>query len=335
MKLILLLCCLYLFNLYAEDVDTNSSYIDTTHKIISNKVTDYSSTLDQGINTLFTDKNAQNKRDNSKNSTNAIDNFFKNEKYINETDESFVSVNFNTKFQSKYGHTNTMSVNAHIALKRTNKKLNLFIKSVNESNTNTNIEGNKDSHTEVGMEYFRADYYKIQSKYSIGIRRLYPFIRARYFKKFTTGNWEIEPMQIFEYSTKDDFKEATYLYFDRTLMDKALFRIALHRETRTKLTGMDYDISAQYYWNFNKKTALNISEIFSGNTKYKMNLSSQEYSGINNYTTVVNFRKNVWKKWFFYEISPSLNFHKENDYQANYAITFLINIYFGNFGNKL
>jgi hypothetical protein len=225
-----------------------------------------------------------------------------------------------------------MSVSAHIALKKTNKKLNLFISGTSDG-TKKIID--KNSATELGLNYFRSDYYKIKSKYSIGIRGFNLFLRARYYKIFNYGNWKIEPMQIFEYSTRDHFKESTFVYFDKTLWEKNLFRIALHRETRTNLTGMDYDISAQYYWNFNKKTILQFAEVFAGNTQYKVYPASEEYSGINNYTTVINFRKNIWKKWFFYEISPSVNFHKQNDYKANYSIMFLINIYFGNFANKL
>ncbi|WP_151900186.1 hypothetical protein [Sulfurimonas hydrogeniphila] len=138
-------------------------------------------------------------------------------------------------------------------------------------------------------------------------------------------------MQIFEYSSKESFTERTFIYFDNTLTDRSLLRLTLHRETKTKVKGMDYDISAQYYWNFNKKNILSISEIFSGNTEYTTEQSSKKYSGINNYATVLTFRKNIWKKWFFYQISPSVNFHKENSYKANYAIAFLINLYFGDF----
>ncbi|WP_434636283.1 hypothetical protein MLC35_06725 [Sulfurimonas sp. NW7] len=317
MKFFLFLFVFLLCVLRAESIDTNSSYLDTAHKIISDKVTGYSDTLDQTISKLFTGKKAQN----------SYDDFFKNEKYFNETEKSFVSVNLNTQFQSKYKEKSTLNINANIALKRTNQKLNLFISGINE---NKNII-DKNAATELGLNYFRSDSYEIQSRYSIGIRGFYPFVRARYYKVFIAKNWKIEPMQIFEYSSKESFTERTFIYFDNTLTDRSLLRLTLHRETKTKVKGMDYDISAQYYWNFNKKNILSISEIFSGNTEYTTEQSSKKYSGINNYATVLTFRKNIWKKWFFYQISPSVNFHKENSYKANYAIAFLINLYFGDF----
>jgi len=322
MKYFLFFFALSLFALHADSVDTNTSYIDTAHKIISNKVTDYSRTIDQEISKVFTGEKGTQKETEKQNS---YDSFFKNEKYFNETEKSFVSVNLGTQLQSKYKNKNTLTVNAHIDLKRTNKKLNLFISGGNENKKNID----KNNATEVGINYFRSDTYKIQSRYSIGIRSSYLFIRARYYKVFTTTNWKIEPMQIFEYSSKNIFKENTFIYFDKTLEDTSLLRFTLHRGTQSNLTGMNYDISTQYYWNSHKKNVFTLSETLSGNTKYQVYPSSKKYSGINNYTTRLTMRRNVWKKWFFYQISPSVNFHKENNYKANYAINFLINLYFG------
>jgi len=320
MKFFLFFFALSLFALHADPVDTNASYIDTAHKIISNKVTDYSRTIDQQISKVFTGE-----KEKEEEKQNSYDSFFKNEKYLNETEKSFVSVNLGTQLQSKYKEKSTLTVNARIDLKRTNKKLNLFISGANENKKIID----KNAPTEIGINYFRLDTYKIQSRYSFGIRGFYPFIRARYYRVFTTTNWEIEPMQIFEYSTKDAFKENTFIYFDKTLEDTSLLRFTLHRATQSTTSGMDYDISTQYYWNSHKKNIFSISEILSGNTQYKLDPSSKKYSGINNYTTRLTLRRNIWKKWFFYQITPSVNFHKENSYKANYAINFLINLYFG------
>jgi len=322
MKFFLFFFALSLFTLHAQSVDANASYIDTTHKIISDKVTNYSKSIDQHISRIFTKKREQNSEEKKQNT---YDSFFKNEKYFNETEKSFVSVNIGTQLQSKYKNKSTLTLNAHIALKKTNKKLNLFISGVNENKKIID----KNSATEVGINYFRSDTYKIKSRYSLGIRGFHLFIRARYYKVFTTTNWKIEPMQIFEYTSKNIFKENTFIYFDNTLKSTSLLRFTLHRGTQSDLSGMDYDISTQYYWNSHTKNVFTLSETVSGNTRYQLDPSSKKYSGINNYTTNLTFRRNIWKKWFFYQITPSVNFHKENSYKANYAINFLINLYFG------
>ena len=322
MKFFLFFFALSLFALHAKPIDTNASYIDSAHKIISDKVTDYSRNIDQQISKVFAGETQAQKETEKQNS---YDSFFKNEKYLDETEKSFVSINIGTQLQSKYKNKNKLAVNAYIDLKRTNKKLNLFISGGNENKNNRD----KNNATEVGVNYFRSDTYKIKSRYSLGIRAFYLFFRARYYKVFTTKNWKIEPMQIFEYSSKNIFKENSFIYFDKTLEDTSLLRFTLHRGTQSNLTGMDYDISTQYYWNSHKKNVFTLSETLSGNTKYQVVPSSKIYRGINNYTTSLTMRRNVWKKWFFYQISPSVNFHKENSYKANYAINFFINLYFG------
>jgi len=324
-KFFLFFLALSFFTLHANSIDTNdtnSSYIDTAHKIISDKVTDYSKTIDTQMSKVFIGEKEK-KIDIEK--QNSYDSFFQNEKYLNETEQSFVSVNLSTQLESKYNNKNTLTVNAHIDLKRTNQKLNLFISGANK-NKNT-ID--KNGATEVGINYFRTDTYKIKSRYSLGLRSTYLFLRARYYKVFTPMSWKIEPMQIFEYTSKNIFKENTFIYFDKTLEDTSLLRFTLHRGTQSNLTGMDYDISTQYYWNSHKKNVFALSETLSGNTEYRVYPYSKKYSGINNYTTSLTFRRNIWKKWFFYQLTPSVNFHKENSYKANYAINFLINIYFG------
>jgi hypothetical protein len=37
-----------------------------------------------------------------------------------------------------------------------------------------------------------------------------------------------------------------------------------------------------------------------------------------NYLTQVTFRQNIYRKWLFYEVSPGVNFSKENDFDPNY-----------------
>ncbi|WP_457749019.1 hypothetical protein [Sulfurimonas sp.] len=300
----------FLITIYSVLLSADSlqefNYIDKPHDIISTHITNYMNNI-----------------------SSSIDNFLKTKKYIDETKQSFINVTLDTNLQSKYANKINITASAHINLQHINKKLTFFINNITDKKPDQII--NKNSSTELGINYFQLGLHKIQKKYSFGIRGLNLFVRARYYKKFHIHTWTIEPIQIFEYSVQDYFKEETSLYFDKTLTQNKLFRIILQRQTQSKIRGMDYNAQFQYYWSFNKKAAFSITEIFSGNTKYKIYETSPVYKGINNYTTTLTFRKNIWRKWFFYEIHPSVNFHKENNYEPNYAITFLINLYFGKY----
>jgi hypothetical protein len=167
-------------------------------------------------------------------------------------------------------------------------------------------------------------------------------VRARYSKKLPMDEWLIEPVQSFSYSTKDKFEEKTDIYFDRQFLDKSLFRIQLHRKTKTNTDGMDYSLGLSYHHFLKDEMGLRFSQIFLGNTQYTYSLNgsddssknSEPYSGISNYVTSISWRQNIWKKWLFIEIRPSVNFHKQYDYKVNYSFNIDLEFYFGKYSGR-
>lgn len=321
-RLRFIVCNLLLFNIaYADTTQTikKSYYIDKSHKKVSKKIMEYSSVIDDKIIRII---------NNDKN--NSIDYYFKNDKFLDETDDTFVGFRFASDFHSKDKDDFSLKLMAHIPLSRSKKEFNL---SINNLDNKYSINKNNKLAPEIGLNYFILGIDDIKSKYSIGFGGIDFFARARYSKNFSIFSWSIEPVQTFKYSLKDSFYENTSLYIDKRYTKSTLFRILLHRQTKTDVDGMDYSLSLQYYY----KT-FNISQTFSGNTKYRFvtNDSSiptktEEYNMINNYTTAMRFRENIWREWFFYELKPSINFHKDNLYKPNYRLQFFIDIYFGNY----
>ena len=189
---------------------------------------------------------------------------------------------------------------------------------------------------EIGINYFILSANNIKSKYSVGLRGINLFARARYSVKIPLSTFLIEPVQTFKYSVKDEFYEDTYIYIDKQHVQSKLFRIILHRKTQSEIDGMDYGLSFQYYWD-----TFNIAQTFSGNTKYKYigdetstPPKTDESVIVNNYTTSMRFRQNIWKDWFFYEVGPSISFNNDKLYRPNYSLYFSIDMYFGNYQNS-
>ena len=324
----------------AEDA-YESSYIDDTYNIVSDKVIDTSEYIDNSINNMFenSDKNTTlSKIDETYNKEQSIDSFFRNKKFIEETDETYISVKMNSIFNSKDANKYNIRVNARIPLSKSTKRYNLFINNFNKDDTNNLIaeQSNGDSGTEIGVNYFAPLFHQIKSRYSIGANGLNLFTVARYSIEKKFYSWEIQTAQRFKYSVKSFFEEETDVYFDKQLAASKLFRLTLSRGTQEKNSGMDYSLTLGHYWSFNKTTALNLSQLFSGNTKYEYSTNNQSLpqetkkdSGITNYTTALSFRKSAWRKWFFYGITPSVNFNKERDYKVNYELNFYLEFYFG------
>ncbi|WP_455755871.1 hypothetical protein [Sulfurimonas sp.] len=305
------------------------TYLDQGHEIISNQVVESFDNVD--IILSGTDYEAeQNTTLNEANIKKDVDRFFNNNKYTQETKNTYISVRLKSNFYSK-GTTKKYdyAVRARLPLSRSKKKYNLFINDLTEDNKDKII--NNESGTEIGLSVFTPAYFGIESKYSVGANGIHPFARARYSMLKDYYDWRIEPTQQFKYKVGDGFTEETNIYFSKQETDTSLYRVILSRASGSEKIGMDYALGLQHYWTLSDKKGLLLSQTFSGNTKYQYN--GVRDSGITNYATSLNFRRSVFRKWFFYEISPSVSFSKQYDYKANYGIILLIDFYFGNFSS--
>ena len=317
------------------------TFLDSTHQDISEMVVNLSDAIDDRLN-FGEYKSTQVFKDDT-----SVDSFFQNKKFLEETDNAYIRVRAKSLFQSKDSTDTGISVRASVPLSKTRKSLKLFIKSFDDDEMNEMTTQNADdmdfsSAPTVGVSYLTPKTYGIKSKYRLGIRNTSPYVQARYSKKFNTDEWAIEPVQSFVYSVKNDFLEETNIYFDKHLGDRSLFRVQLYRGTQSRLDGMNYGLSLSRYRTINSRTGINFSQSFAGNTKYRYATNdttipvtmSKTYGGLNNYATSVNWRQNVWKKWFYYEVRPSVNFARQYDYKANYSLLINLDFYFGRFGKR-
>ncbi len=353
LRLISFFFCFFFISTATADTNVTakdeSSYIDDSHKVISGKVVEYSEHIDRTLSGWLGDDEEDNAtvtgttiiEPTLEDEAESVDAFFQNEKFLKETDDTFVRIRMDANFQSKEPEDFNLKVRAQLPLSRSKKKFKLFVDNVNQDNAKDIVSDDSDAERtapEIGVHYFAPETYGIESKYSVGLSGIYPFVRARYNKIYETGVWLIEPTQSFKYSAKDDFQEETNIYFDTQLEELTLFRIQLHRKTRSRIDGMDYSLGFSYFWSPKKETGLNLTQSFWGNTKYKYIIDestvpvteSGTYAGISNYSTSLGWRQSVWRKWFFYEMRPGVNFHRAYDYEANYTLRVYLDFYFGN-----
>ena len=327
----ILLLLIFSIALMADDID-KECYIDKAYNLISDQVIDSSNYIDDSIYNMLKNPDSNTTVPIVKNTIHkktSIDNFFRTKKFTDETDETYISVKLNSTFKSKETNRFNIGVNARIPLSKSTKKYNLFINGLKKDVTSNPITNqlNEQAGTEIGINYFATLVHKIKSRYSLGVNGLNLFTIVRYSIEKDFYSWNILSAQEFKYSLKSLFEEETDIYFDKHLSDSRLFRITLLRATQEKNSGMDYSLVLQHYWILNKTAALNLSQLFSGNTQYEY--KTKKYRGVTNYTTALSFRKTALRKWFYYGIIPSVNFNKEHNYEANYALNFYLEFYFG------
>lgn len=338
--LIIISYLFFVLNAVADSNTTNRTfveYIDEKQEIISQKVINLFDNIDQGISKwisskdddLYCDEREKKRVDSFFEEQRSIDEFFKGEVYIEESEASFIQIRLTTLFQSKEPASFSPRLRAQIPLIRSQESFQFFVDDINEEelhSTSTNGEKGAD----VGVSYFAPLYKNIKSKYSLGIRGLSAYASARYSKDIKSENWLIKPVQQFKYSSKYDFSEETNLYFDRILNERSLFRTTLHRKTQASIDGFDYAVIFAYYLTLSDRKGFSISQEFWGNSKYVCDAAPQRYSGISDYSSSVSWRQDIFRKWIAYEIKPTISFHRQYDYEPNYKLGFYVDFYFGN-----
>ena len=304
---------------------TNATVVKSSRTVL--KTNDPASESNVAVNTL-------------EDKVHAVDQFFQNEKYLNETENTYIRVRLQSYLQTKESDDFDLRLRAQIPFSRSKKNLKIFVDDLTMENADNVLQdASNDDHVtpDIGVHYY-APKRKIKSRYSIGLSGIDPFVKARYNMPIRTNEWLIDTVQLFEYSTDDKFEEATNIYFDRSWSKKSLVRIQLHRSTHEETDGMDYLLSAQYFRATKKDAGYGFAQSFVGNTKYKYIVDNsvglpetETFGGINTYVTSFSWRENIWRKWFYYEIRPSVAFERQYDYEPNYRVRVFFDFYFGKF----
>lgn len=266
----------------------------------------------------------------------STDSFFQSEKYLNETDNTYIRVRIENYFQSKESSDFGLTLRAQMPFTKSRQNLKIFLDNMTLDNAHEILK-DKDEAPDIGINYFDFDK-MIHSIYSVGFSGIDPFVRARYNMPVKTEEWLIDLVQLFRYSIDDKFEEETNIYFDKEVGKESLFRVQLYRKTQEDIAGMDYALFLQYYRTLSRHTGYGIGQAFIGNTKYEYTAGNgiepfqrKEYAGINSYVTSFSWRTNVWRKWFFVEVHPSVSFDKQYDYEPNYQVRLFFDLYLGNF----
>lgn len=324
-----------LYSITPCQAEHNTS-IDVIHNFLSEKVVVWSSKLDTSISQWLGDSNNTscvapriNENLGLNHDIKNIDTFFQNNKYLNDTRDIYIRLRLNSDFHSRKSNKNKIKFSAQIPFDKCKQQLKLFFQ---DPSLNNGIKSTDSSNNGIGIRYNRKEDYGFDSSYSIGFSEHSPYLRARYTFPLETNGWKIEPIQTFKYSHKHYFEEESNIYFDKYYNHNTLFRIQLHKKSASNLLGTNYGITFQHYLNLGKDAGVEFTQSFFGNTHYNHLYSSdKDYHHINNYVTSFSWRENIWRKWLYYEIRPTLNFHKDNAYKPSYALQFTLDFYFGDF----
>jgi hypothetical protein len=280
--------------------------------------------VSKNIETNFADKAHATISNSVINLADSIDTFFGDERIDAETNGTRIRVFTLTSIPE--GETATTEGNflIRLSLPRTENKLQLVLSRDEEDQdsddgnpattpTPTNRDDEEErQETRVGLR-FLIDKADVNFSTDLGIRAQIPpivFANARIRKNIKLDKrWVFRPMQRVEWVQEEGFSARTRLDFDRKINDAWLFRFV----NNVRWNDQDYRILLRdgptFLHKINDKIGMSYNAFVVSESSPK--------SRVENYILSIGYRQLLYKKWFFWEISPSLSFSRQNNFHRS------------------
>lgn len=258
---------------------------------------------------------------------NWVDNFFGDDRAFDESQKSFLKVNFLQINEEGYQPRFEANLQGKLTLPNTQKRLKLLILSEPEdgaSDDNTAVEAIEAQEQTIGLRYIQYTSDWLTANTDAGVRLnsgLDAFVRFRVRGLYNLGSWNLRAAQTLFWRDSSGTGETTQLDFERSLATRTLFR------STSKATYRDetrlFDMSQNFYLihTINQNRAVIYRTGVTG--------ESEPYNRTTDYVISVQLRERIHSNWLFLEINPKVNYPREEGFQAIRSLTFKLEAIFG------
>ncbi len=265
-----------------------------------------------------------------------IDNFMGDTDTIQDTNKSYLKIYFDLDASEDDGLEIKPKVRFSLDLPITKKKLRLVIesdpdqdRSIEERNLSQLPSTNQEDSDGLYASFrYLFDSEKWQRlSFGWGVKAKWPpdpFARARAVRLWDLSNhWDmIYSQEIFWFETKG-LGAYTQFDFDRTFekSEDFLFRFTSALDWHERKEQFDLLEQVSLYQDIDDKRAIQYAVGFTGEHR-------KNHSIITNYYTKATYRRRLYKDWFFYELTPGIEFPREEDFKINPFISLRFEILF-------
>lgn len=195
-------------------------------------------------------------------------------------------------------------LNARVRIPKATRKLKLtFENEADDRVRDLFPDSTDDTKSTLGLRYD----WIVKSRSSFNIKvTLHPGAQARYRYTYPFSDTTYGRFTQKIYQKEKDTGSTTSLDLDHTLSDDFVLRWTNFAKFETSFDGAELGTGLTLYQYLNDKQALVYEASLYGRTQPYRYLASQRLA--------VKFRHNVFRKWFFYEVIPEVNW-KEEEYE--------------------
>lgn len=225
----------------------------------------------------------------------------------------------------------TTDVRFKLRLPNTQKKLKLFFETSSEKdpdNISTHVENTpasevKDGDSVLGIQFTSGDKYGWKFKPRLGIHFssiVDPYVKFRFIREKEYVKWDLKWHETLQWYDSIGWGVDSYFELSRKITKDDLFRSSTFARWTNEADQFELSQVFSMFHIFSKKKAITY---YAG----AYGLSEPEVY-VTHYLLGANYRRNVYKDYFFIEIEPQIKYQKINDFHAEHSITFRLEINF-------
>jgi len=256
-----------------------------------------------------------------------IDSFFDDDRFIAEDATTKLRLRQSVFLEHDESPEHKTKVNLSIDIPKTKKRLRVFIASEDDTNktpdTLFNRVENSEETSAAGVQYFAKASEKRNLSLTTGIKldSIEFFIGPRYRRTFKFDTWNLRFTQRLRWLSSKGWEATTRFDYERLLSEKLFFRHTIEGRWRENDEGYRYEIRPSLIQQLHSKKAIE----YQWNTLFKTSPNHRLDSSV----LRVRYRRNLKRKWLFYEINPQIAMRNDEDFEPKAGITFQIEVVFG------
>lgn len=261
-----------------------------------------------------------------------MDLFFANENVYSEATTSYARVSIQTTYNNDGSMVTSGDLHLKIDLPQTQKKLKLLLESDTDRDLQTGTNQNKSpGQKDDSVSFYAALQKEISdrkawhTKVSLGMKLkvpLDPFFLIRAYKDFSVIDWKIRFTETLFWFNSKGTGASSLFELDYALTKNLLFR---SRTTELWTDFLDYHEIEQVfslYYELTERRAIsyNIGTYW----------ISHPHLQTERYYASIDYRQRIHKDWLFIEVSPTLSYARDNDFETDRSVMLKLEMVFGN-----
>lgn len=262
-----------------------------------------------------------------------IDEFFGDERYFQEQNNSVIQVDLTEKLETGGSRTFGFEGQAKLDLPAASKRFQFVLESNPEQRTAGEVKKDQPVPANTvsapqsyaaSVRYTRAEESLWHFSSEAGIKAQFPldpFVRVRGSYTVPLGMWRLKMGETVFWFNTIGSGETTQFDFERVLSNPVLFRATSTATCLVLPQTCDLRQDFSIFHTLNERTALVYQASVIGTNNPKVEETA--------YVLLMRYRYRLHKEWLFFEVTPQLNFPKTDDFNLNALLLFRLEMLFG------